>query len=234
MIGTSTQAVLFDLDGTLVDTTELILQTHEHMLDRHIRTAWRPTRRDLILVQGRSLPQTLLEFAQADQAANAAEAAEQMLQTFRDYQDANHDRLIRPFQGMRETLETLSKRGYMLGVVTSKREETARLALDRYDLSRFLPLGVFFDDTTRHKPDPEPLLLAMRKGNLQPARTAYVGDSIHDVAAGKAAGILTVAALWGPFDPRDLQLAEPDEMADSPAALLDLFPDPSGEAGPAS
>lgn len=218
--------MLFDLDGTLVDTTELILRAHEHTLKAHLKGAWFPSRAELILQQGRSLPQTLLEFATADQAANAAEAAEQMLQTYRDYQLANHDDLIRPFEGVREALEALRERGFKLGVVTSKMEAASRLALDRYDLGEFFPFGVFFDDTTRHKPDPAPLLEAFRKGDLDPGRTVYVGDSIHDVAAGKAAGVRTIAALWGPFERRDLELAAPDAMAASPADLLALLPRP--------
>ena len=224
------QAVLFDLDGTLVDTTELILLSHEHTLRQHLRGTWQPTRKELINNLGRSLVETLHEYAVADEAANVAEASEQMLQTYRDYQQANHDRLIRPFGGMRETLVELRDRGYTLGVVTSKMEATARLALETYELSALLPLGVFHDDTERHKPDPTPLLEAARKGKLNPAGTVYIGDSIHDVAAGKAAGMRTIAALWGPFDPLDLELAGPDAFATSPPDLLRLLPGARGGA----
>lgn len=215
-------AILFDLDGTLVDTTELIFASHEHTLERHLKRG--APGRDLLLKDfGRSLPETLREYALADEAADAAEAAEQMLQTYRDYQRAHHDRLIQPFPGMREVLEALRDRGYVLGVVTSKIEATARRSMDLYELGSVLPLGVFHDDTPRHKPDPEPLLLAARKGGLECARTAYVGDSVHDVAAGRAAGMWTVAALWGPFDRRDLELEGPDALAESPADLLRIF-----------
>lgn len=215
--------MLFDLDGTLVDTIELILSSHEHTLREHLRSPRIPSRSEIILNLGRSLPDTLLDYAEADRAANAAEMAEQMLQTYRDYQKANHDHLIRPFEGMREVLIELRNRGYGLGVVTSKMQVTARLALDTYDLGDLLPLGVFWEDTKKHKPDPAPLLEAVRKGGLVPARTVYIGDSIHDIAAGKAAGMKTIAALWGPFDPRDLQLVGPDTMAKSPRDLLEIL-----------
>jgi pyrophosphatase PpaX len=218
------QAVLFDLDGTLVDTTELILSSYEETLGKHLRGEWRPTRREILRNVGRSLVESLRDYAVAGEAADVAESAEQMLQTYRDYQRANHDRMIRPFEGMPETLEALRDRGYTLGVVTSKLEENARLALDLYDLGGYLPLGVFHDDTERHKPDPEPLLLALEKGGLEAARTVYVGDSIHDVAAGRAAGLRTIAALWGPFPREDLELERPDALAPSPAALLELLP----------
>jgi len=222
------RAVLFDLDGTLVDTTELILASHAHVIERRFSGRPLPTRRELIQNLGRSLPETLLEYAVAatENAQQAAESAEQMLQTYRDYQTANHDRMIRPFEGMRETLERLRDRGYTLGVVTSKMQATARLALDHYDLSELLPLGVFHDDTERHKPDPAPLLHALRKGGLSANETVYVGDSIHDVAAGRAADVYTIAALWGPFDRADLELAGPDALASEPQDLPKLLAGP--------
>ena len=227
---TGVRAVLFDLDGTLVDTTELILTTYEHVLRVYSQGGAVRDRRELIRGLGRSLPEVLLEYATADAVAGAAERAEQMLSTYRDYMQANHDHLIRPFEGARETLQELQARGYALGVVTSKREPTARLALDLYDLGRFLPLGVYHDDTERHKPDPAPLLEALQRGGLAPSSTAYVGDSIHDMAAGRAAGLHTVAAAWGPFDRADLELTAPDAFAASPRNLLSLFP-PLGRDG---
>lgn len=215
-------AVLFDLDGTLVDTTELILASHEHTLRRHL-TSGAPRRDTLIRDFGRSLPATLREYALADGAADAATAAERMLETYRAYQRLHHDRLIRPFGGVREVLHELSHRGYLLGVVTSKMEATARLALDAYGLGPFLAVSVFHDDTSRHKPDPDPLLEAARKGGLEVGRTVYVGDSVHDVAAGKAAGMRTIAALWGPFDHAHLNAAGPDDVAASPSDLLTIL-----------
>lgn len=219
------RAVLFDLDGTLVDTTELIISSHEHTLRQHLRGEWKPTRREILRNVGRSLVETLHDYALADKAADVAEASERMLQTYRDYQRANHDDMIRPFEGMGETLEALRGRGYTLGVVTSKLEANARLALGMYDLGGYFPLGVFHDDTERHKPDPAPLMLALRKGGLEAARTVYVGDSIHDMAAGRAAGVRTIAALWGPFPREDLELERPTAFAGSPRELLELLPD---------
>ncbi len=218
------RAVLFDLDGTLVDTTELIVSSHEHVLQAHLTGRTSVPRAEIIRNLGRSLPETLLEYAVADRQADAAERAEQMLQTYRDYQSANHDKMIRPFPGVREMLQGLRERGYALGVVTSKMQATARLALEMYDLQDLLPLGVYHDDTDRHKPDPAPLVEAMLRGGLAPRETAYVGDSIHDMAAGRAAGVRTLAALWGPFDRADLELERPDALVAAPEDLLHLFP----------
>jgi phosphoglycolate phosphatase-like HAD superfamily hydrolase len=79
---------------------------------------------------------------------------------------------------------------------------------------------VFHDDTTLHKPHPEPLLAAAARAGVSPETSVYVGDSVHDVAAGRAAGMFTVAAAWGPFPRADLEAASPDALAETPADVL--------------
>jgi pyrophosphatase PpaX len=214
-------AVLFDLDGTLVDTIPLIVACYQHTLAAHL-PGYDPGRRVLIGNLGRSLDQILLEYARAAGAAEPDRAARAMIETYRAYQRVQLPRLIRPYEGMRETLEALRSRGLTLGVVTSKVEWAARQTFDPYGLGEFLSVQVFHDDTERHKPDPEPLLFAAAKGGLDAARTVYVGDSVHDMAAGKAAGMGTVGALWGPSDREDLIAAGADELAERPGDLLRL------------
>lgn len=85
-------------------------------------------------------------------------------------------------------------------------------------------MSVFHDETTRHKPDPEPLLLAASKAGIEPGQGTYVGDSVHDMAAGKAAGMRTIAALWGPFEPDELAEAGADILAKTPGSLPALLP----------
>lgn len=216
--------VLFDLDGTLVDTTELILSCHEHTLRLHSARALVPGRPALVRNLGRSLIETLRDYAEADGAPDTAEAVEQMLQTYRDYQAAHHDRLIRPFPEVAAMLAELEQRGYKLGVVTSKALRAARRALEMYGLQRYLPLGVYHDDTEKHKPDPAPLLEAARRAGRSPSAVLYVGDSIHDVAAARAAGMYSAAAAWGPFELSDLLLAGPTVLLDHPLGLLRLLP----------
>jgi len=112
-------------------------------------------------------------------------------------------------------LERLHASGWRLGLVTSKRERAARRGLARYGFERWFDVAVFHDDTERHKPHPEPLLAAAARARVPPASAVYVGDSVHDVAAGRAAGMFTIAALWGPFPRTDLEAAGPDAMADT-------------------
>ncbi len=216
---TRVDAVLFDLDGTLVDTIPLIFACYQHTLAVHL-PGYDPGRKAIIGNLGRSLDDILFDYAAAAGAADPSAMSRAMLTTYRAFQRANLNRLIRPYEGMRETLEGLRARGLTLGVVTSKVEWAARECYEYYGLGEDPSIGVFHDDTERHKPDPQPLLLAASKGSLDAARTVYVGDSIHDMAAGKAAGMRTIGALWGPSEREELVQAGADELADRPGDLL--------------
>jgi pyrophosphatase PpaX len=147
-----------------------------------------------------------------------------MIETYRNFQGVHEARLMKPVPGMNEVLAELGRRGYVVGMVTSKTEAPALRPLERYGLAPLLSLCVFHDDTDRHKPDPAPLVLAAERGGFAPADTAYVGDSTHDMLAGRAAGMKTIAALWGPYTRADLDETGPDAYASSPDDLLALLP----------
>jgi pyrophosphatase PpaX len=214
--------VLFDLDGTLIDTTELILQSFAHAFERHLPGRL-PVRADLIATFGRSLPAALLELAILNGAADPQALADEMLVTYRDFQRVHHDTLIQSFEGIPPLLDGLSSRGYRLGVVTSKMQHFARHGMRLFDLEKYFDVAVFHDDVTRHKPDPEPLLEAARRAGVPGSEAVYIGDSIHDVVAGRAAGMTTVAVLWGPFDAEVLEAVTPDHIVTTPDALLRLL-----------
>jgi len=216
-------AVLFDLDGTLVNTVELILAAHDHTFARYLRGPW-PARAAVIRNFGRPLRDALREYAAADGQPDPAAIAPQMVETYRAFQNEHHQRLVKAYDGMHETLVTLGERGYVLGVVTSKAERGARRVIEHFDLTGLLDVAVFLEDTARHKPEPDPLLEAARRGGFEPRRALYVGDSIHDIAAGRAAVMRTAAALWGPFERSDLEAAGPDALVESPRDLLAILP----------
>lgn len=218
---TDVNAVLFDLDGTLVNTIPLIFECYRHTLETHLPGLEIP-RRVIIGNLGRSLDDILRDFAAAGGAPDPDALSREMLETYRSFQRDHLDALIQPYDGMRETLAGLRERGVTLGLVTSKVEWAARLSYQRYGLGEFLSVRVFHDDTALHKPDPEPLLFAAAKAGLLPARTAYVGDSVHDMAAGRAAGMKTIGALWGPSEREDLERSGADELAREPRELLEI------------
>lgn len=223
-------AVLFDLDGTLVDTIPLIFASYQHAFSTHLPD-FHPERRLIVNNLGRSLDDILYDYAVAGGADDPATLSRTMKDTYRAFQRKNLASLIRPYPGMKESLEALRDAGLKIGIVTSKTDWAARESYEHYDLGQFFSVGVFHDDTTRHKPDPEPLLLAASRGGLDPARCVYVGDSIHDMAAGKAARMRTIAALWGPSEREELVQAGADELATVPLDLVPILVRPSAPLG---
>lgn len=228
----NTTAVFFDLDGTLVNTIPLIFACYEHTLRQHV-PGFRPPREVIIHNLGRSLNAILRDYATAAGRADPDAASEEMLDTYRAFQRVNLERLILPYDGVREMLGSLRERGYLLGLVTSKVEWAARMTYERYGLDEFLSVLVFHDETERHKPHPEPLLLAASKAGIPPQQAIYVGDSVHDMAAGRTAGMRTIGALWGPFEQQALREAGADALAATPADLARLLARPihRGETG---
>jgi pyrophosphatase PpaX len=214
--------ILFDLDGTLVDTTDLILASFAWAFDRHLPGRL-PSREALVTTFGRSLPRVLNEMTVASSAPDPEVMAASMLATYREFQLLHHDALIKPFPGVGQMLRDLRARRHRLGLVTSKMEGFARRGLRLFALEDLLEIGVFHDDTPRHKPEPEPLLLAARKAGVEPRSVVYVGDSTHDIVAGRAAGMKTVAVLWGPFERAVLEAEGPDHIVEQPEELVTLL-----------
>ena len=220
---TNVSAVFFDLDGTLVNTIPLIFACYRHTLGIHL-PGFTPPRDVIVGNLGRSLHAILHDYAVAGGAPDADAAADAMVATYREFQRVNMDALVEEYPLVRETLAELRRRGYRLGLVTSKVEWAARMTYERYGLGELIEVGVYDGDTTRHKPHPEPLLLAASRAGVSPGHAVYVGDSVHDMTAALTAGMRAIGALWGPFEPAALQQAGADALAEEPARLLDLLP----------
>lgn len=212
-------AVLFDLDGTLVDTIQLILDSVTHAF--HGRKS-APSREQWVAGIGRPLITQLGEW-EHDETELA-----RLVDRYRGYQRLHHDRLTRCYTDVLTVVRTLHELGHPLGVVTSKADEMAHRALAHVGLARYMSLVLGCDSCTRHKPDPEPVRLALERLDRLPAEAAFVGDSPHDVAAGNAAGVATVGVLWGPFTREQLEPFKPtrtiERMAQLPAVIEELFP----------
>lgn len=213
--------VLLDLDGTLVDSEELILTSYRHTLRTHRGDippdeAWLDT-------MGTPLRTQLRDFARDEEEVDA------MVETYLSHNRRVHDDLIRPFPGARETVSSLREAGFRLGIVTSKRRDSALsgLAACDYPLDWFGSL-VTATDLDRHKPHPAPVLRALEELGEEPGRALFVGDSIHDLRAGRSAGTRTAAALWGPYDRQRLAPGEPDLWLEDPAELVEAVAPPSG------
>ncbi|HUX86742.1 MAG TPA: HAD-IA family hydrolase [Chloroflexota bacterium] len=224
----SLSTVLFDLDGTLIDTTDLIFQSYRHAYRQEFGE-WLELE-DLYLGYGRPLQDAfgaILDHQGIRLAGLArGELIERLILLYREFNLARHDDLAHAFPGVREVVGELRQRGYRLGLVTSKSRVIAERGLHLIGLSEQFAVTVFMEDSRRHKPDPEPLRVALNRfgQNERPASALYVGDSTHDLIAGRAAGLQTGAALWGPFPPESLIALQPTYVLESAAALLTTCP----------
>jgi len=204
-------AFLFDLDGTLIDSIDLIFASYRHTLSRHSEAA--PP--DDVWLEGLGTPlrEQLRPFA-PDQGE-----LEAMVATYRDFNLVHHDAMVRPFPGIRAAVELLKARGLGLAVVTSKARSGLHRGLDACGLDDLFSALVAADDVTRHKPDPTPVLEALDLLGVEAGRAVFVGDSPHDMEAGRRAGTRTAAALWGPFPQHQLAKHSPDFWLARPAEI---------------
>ena len=206
-------AVLFDFDGTLVDTTEMIHQSMRHATSSVLGREDIP-RETLLANVGQPLPRQM--------ELIDTENAESLLEAYRSHHERHHDDLIREFPGVEESLGRLGSAGIKVAVVTSKRRPSVEMALGIFPgLRNVVDRFVTLEDTTHHKPHPEPLLRALQLlGGIPRERAAYVGDSPFDVQAAKAAGLTSVAVSWGAFSEDALRASEPDHLLpDIPSAV---------------
>ncbi len=206
-------AVLFDLDGTLIDTLGLI---RESMRYATATVLGAPLPDDVLMRNvGVPLAVQMREFSE--------EHADELLAVYREHNDRVHDLLVREYPGVELALDELVEAGLRLGVVTSKLHRVAERGLDRFSLGRFFEVLVGSDDVDIHKPEPFPLLYAAEQMGVDPRRCAYVGDSPHDMAAARAAGMVAIAATWGVSSPERLRAAEAQYEAHSMAEVVAIL-----------
>ena len=211
---------LFDLDGTLVDTTELITQSFRHA-SREVFGELLPDEKLMA-----NVGQPLMK--QMELLGGDPETARRLYEVYRIYNHARHDEFTRPFPGVEELLMELKKRGARMAIVTSKSRDTVDMAFRCVPIEPFFDTVISTDDTDLHKPDPQPLLLAMRRLDVTPDESVFIGDSPFDIRAGQAAGVMTAAVGWGIFPVVRLKELEPDFFFDSPDQILSLCPDDGG------
>ena len=209
---------LFDLDGTLIDSIELILTSYRHTLKIH-RGIEPP---DEVWMKGLGTPL----WVQFREWTDDADEIQAMVATYREYNLANHDRMVRPYDGVVEQVRGLKAAGHALGLVTSKLRGGALRGLRVADLETQFDVVVGSDEVEHPKPHPEPVLKALERLARPAAGAVFIGDSRHDLECGRAAGVKTAAVLWGPFGRSDLEDLAPDYWLERPEDLRSLAPDP--------
>ena len=206
------RAVLFDLDGTLLDSVRLILDSYHHTLAVHSL----PPQSDEYWLTGLGTPLR----AQFAEYADTPAGLDTLVETYRAYNLENHDRLVAAYPGVVEAVLSVRRAGVRTGLVTSKMRTGALRGLGHLGLVEAMEVVVGADDVINHKPHPEPVLRAIRALGVPADEAVFVGDSVHDMRSGRAAGVATAAVLWGPFGRDHLQATEPDHWLTRPDEML--------------
>ncbi len=179
--------VLFDFDGTIMDTNELILQSWQHTF-RTVEGKERP-REDIIGTFGEPLYVTM-------EKVLPQLSVEEGAKIYRSYHHDKFTELIEIFPGILDLLKELKARGYKTGIVTSRLRHTTELGLEKYEMEQYFDTIVTCDDTDRHKPDPEPVKIALERLGSMPEEAVMIGDSIFDILCAKGAGVKSVLVSW--------------------------------------
>jgi len=208
------KAILFDLDGTLIDSTDLILFSFNHVMKEYLNL-------DVPEQEIRSLFGKPL-YSQME-IYGGKERARELVEKYREHNLISHKDHLKEIPGVKETLEGLKKKGYALGIVTSKQEDSARLGMQICEIEDFFDIFVFSNTVTIHKPEPEPVLYALRKLGLKPEEAVYVGDSTYDIICGQRAGVETVGVGYTPVGREQLKATNPDHWIEKIEELLEIY-----------
>ena len=205
-------AVLFDLDGTLIDSIGLLLECMHHAFEGRTPA---PTDEEWIATLGTPLRKQLAAYIDSDAEIETVTAK------YRTYQRERHDSLTKSYPGVNEVILELHRRGHPMGVVTSKSNEMMDRGLEWLGALEMMRTRIGMNSCDIHKPDPFPVRLALKELGYEPHEALFVGDSPHDIKAGNAAGVISVAALWGPFTRAQLEPYHPKHFLES---ITDLPP----------
>ncbi|MFZ7103705.1 MAG: pyrophosphatase PpaX [Peptococcaceae bacterium] len=207
------KGILFDLDGTLLNTNELIIETFQYTYKNVLGLD--VPREEIVRYFGEPLIDTLAKYG--------PDKVELLVKTYRDYNFKRHDEITTIFPGVKETVIRLKEKGYLLAVVTSKKNTGAKKGLDLFGLTAYMDFLVGYDDTKKHKPDPDPIHKALQGLDLQPAEALMVGDSHYDILCGKNAGTQTAVVKYTEHALEKLLELKPDYILHELKDLLNIL-----------
>jgi pyrophosphatase PpaX len=205
--------LLFDLDGTLIDTNELIISSFIHTLNHYYPDQYK--REDVLPFMGPPLADTFMKID--------SERVDEMIERYRKYNLENHDLLVKEFDGVYETIQALHEQGYKMAIVSTKIRDTVIKGLRLTKLDKFFDVVVGLDDVKHAKPDPEPLQKALHQLGSTPDEALMIGDNSHDILGGKNAGTKTAGVAWSAKGKEYLAQFEPDYMLEHIQDLFDIL-----------
>jgi len=206
------KVVLWDLDGTILDTTDLILASYKHAFEKVFGRLIDD--KEALANFGRTLKDVMFTYSK--------EKGEELIEAYRDFNHKRHDGMIRPYPGILDALANVKRRGFGQAVVTSKTEWLAKRGLELFGLQGHIDDIIGFESTNLHKPNPDPILEALKRLKIEPEEAIFVGDSAADEGCAKAAGVPFVSALWGP-NPEFAAAADSWQKIVDPRDILHLI-----------
>ena len=195
--------VLFDLDGTIIDTNEHIINSFIHALQDHAPAPF--SREQIIPRMGMTVEQQIVHFT-------GTEDVTPFIKDYRSYYDSNHDGNVGPFPQVLEVIEELHARGIAMGVVTTKNRPGTLKVLEMFGLMKYMGSIVTVNDVEHAKPHPEPVLKAVQELGSDPNKTLMIGDSPADILAAQAAGVLSAGVSWSLKGEQALRAYNPEYM----------------------
>lgn len=212
-MSTQINTILFDLDGTLIDTNELIIESFLYTLGSYYPDKYK--REDILPFMGPTLRETF-------EVINP-EKVDEMIEMYREFNIRNHDLLVKEFSGVFETVEQLKQAGFKIGIVTTKVLKTVEKGLKLSKLDQFFDVIVALDHVKKAKPDPEPIQKALQLLGSKPEEAIMVGDNSHDILGGKNAGTKTAGVAWSLKGKEFLSSLQPDYLLDNMTDLLKIL-----------
>jgi pyrophosphatase PpaX len=211
--GNLIKAVLFDLDGTLINTNRLIIESFKHAFKTHLNMEMEEEK--IVRFFGEPLVKSMNSVD--------PEKAEGLLTAFKSFNESKHDELAEHYEGVVEAIKALKDKGIKLGIVTSKRRIMTERSLKLIKVYNDMDVIITPEDTDKHKPDGAPAILACEKLGVLPEEALMVGDSIYDVQCGKNAGNKTSIVTYSSFSLEELTSHKPDYVIDNILELVHII-----------
>ena len=208
-------SILFDFDGTLANTNGLVIGSWKHAF--RVLKGIEQSEEEIKKTFGEPLAVSMEKFF-------PDVPVEEAIATYRSYQKDVFENLIEPFDGMVDLIKGLKAKGYKVAVTTSRMGGSTMAGLRKFGLADIFDAIVTSDDTTKHKPDPEPVLITLEKLGVKPEEALMIGDSMFDIKCAHNAGVKAVLVGWAEaVSEEDMNGPDrPDFYIESAEELFDL------------
>lgn len=215
---TKIDTILFDFDGTIMNTNKVIINSWQHTFK--IIEGKEGSEEEILKTFGEPLEITMARFFPEMPVQEA-------VRIYRSYHYDNFESMIELFSGMRELLTELKDRDFKTGIVTSRLRNTTEQGLEKFDIKDYFDIIVAYDDTAEKKPDPEPINIALEKLGSKPETSLMLGDTRFDMGCARNAGVVPVLADWAAAKGYGevSGMIQPDYILETPDNLFAIIDD---------